>query len=104
LLRWVHISGWTLDPDFDFEAFNKNNQWGGHPTSLAMNATGTWDYPLLILETPTGIIDYGDMPSRPDVKFLLIEGHSRFRYLNALAARSADAKEHEVFVLTYQID
>jgi hypothetical protein len=99
ILRQVHISGWSLDPEYDYEAFNKSNPWGGHPTSRAMNETGTWDYPLLALKTPDGIVDYGDVPSRPDVKYLLIEGDSRFRYLNALNARNAAAKEHEIFIL-----
>src|SRR5688572_29160434 len=32
LIDKVYMLG-DLDPEFDFEAFNRNARWGGHPTS-----------------------------------------------------------------------
>jgi len=96
----VYMPGWDLDPEFDYDAFNRNNRFGGHPTSRPMNATGTWDYPIVLLETPNGVRDRPE--ERPDVRFLLIEGHSRRRYLNALMARCLAQPDHEVFVMSYR--
>jgi hypothetical protein len=64
-----------------------------------MNSTGTWDYPIVVMETPDGISGWGQ--SWPDLRFLLIEGHSRFRYLNALHHRGEGNSTHELFILNY---
>lgn len=90
----VFIWGWTLDPDHDYESFNR---FGETQTSKPMNATGTWDYPIIILKTPDGVHD--GQEEKPEVRYLLIEGHSRFRYLNALLHRKGAAEEHAVFVI-----
>ena len=84
-----------MNADHDYRAFN---QFGPNKTARPFEANGTWDYPIVVLETPNGITDYH--LERPDVRFLLIEGHLRRRYLNAKATRGEALPEHEVFVLS----
>ncbi|MCY1083745.1 hypothetical protein [Archangium lansingense] len=67
-----------------------------HPTVAAL-LRGTWDYPIVVLETPSGI-RRREGPARGD-RFLLIEGHQRTRYLNVLAHRGVRTGPHQVFVL-----
>lgn len=95
ILGEVYIRDWHLDPEHDYKVFNA---YGETPTAAPMNAKGTWDYPLLTLETPSGVRTHGG--ELPHVRYLLIEGHSRYRYLNALAVRGRAAAQHEVFILT----
>jgi hypothetical protein len=67
------------------------------PTVQAFAANGTWDYPIVVLQTPTGVsLDHGYFP---DVRFLLIEGHNRWRYLSVLRYRQVSTGPHEVFLL-----
>ncbi|TIU42472.1 MAG: hypothetical protein E5W28_01095 [Mesorhizobium sp.] len=96
VLRDVFIADINVDAEHDFKVFN---EFGGIPPAPVMNATGTWDYPILVLETPSGVQTYtGELP---EVRCLLIEGHNRYRYLNALAAKGRVSAHHTVFVLTY---
>jgi hypothetical protein len=86
------------DPEVDYaQAQGKL----GFPKSATAKAfdSGSWDYPIIALETPEGIVSFaGDMP---DVRFVLIEGHSRYKYLNALHALGKPVNDrHELFVLT----
>jgi hypothetical protein len=56
------------------------------------------DAPIIILETPEGIRSYdGDMP---DVRFVVIEGSKRMRYLNALYHRGDKTGPHLLYILT----
>jgi hypothetical protein len=63
-----------------------------------MDATGTWNYPIVVLQTPDGIRTKGGLVD-PNVRYCLIEGHQRFRYLNALTVHGAAAAEHGLFLL-----
>ena len=63
-----------------------------------MNATGTWDYPIVVMYVPNGIIDCDG--EHPEVRHFLVEGHSRVRYLNALTQHGKPLSEHEVYVLS----
>ncbi|MER9864494.1 hypothetical protein [Mesorhizobium sp. M0185] len=98
ILRDVFIADINVDAEHDFKVFN---EFGGIPPAPVMNATGTWDYPILVLETPSGVQTYAR--ELPDVRYLLVEGHNRYRYLNALAAKGRLSAHHSVFVLNYPI-
>lgn len=87
-----HREHWQ--PEWDYGVFHGNDSEPG----TTMDATGTWDYPVVILETPHGALTiFGE---EPDVRFWLIEGHQRLRYLNTLHHRGECASQHDVFVLT----
>ncbi|WP_437324947.1 hypothetical protein [Sorangium sp. So ce381] len=66
---------------------------------ITMNSTGTWDFPVLLLESPNGFVYRGRQEHAP--KLWLIEGHLRVRYLMALAAHGVVQKEHSALVLAY---
>ena len=54
---------------------------------------------MVLLSTPHGVIDNG--AAHPEVRYVLIEGHQRHRYLNALHARGTPPPgPHEVIILT----
>jgi hypothetical protein len=82
-----------LQPSFDYDQFHGKHFEPG----LTMDRTRTWNYPIVILETPNGVRTKTCL--RPEVRYCLIEGHQRFRYLNALAARCECAREHLLFIL-----
>lgn len=86
-----------LDPEADYQMFARDGGASRHPTAQALD-TGTWDYPIVLLATPTGIVSEGEpFPGR---NLVLVEGHHRHRYLNALHARSTPpAGPHRVFVI-----
>ena len=50
---------------------------------LSVNATGTWNMPLLVLHSPDGFV-YLDQPFL-EWHYWLIEGHRSLRYLRDLA-------------------
>ncbi len=83
-----------LDPEWDYEVFHKCP--GGHPTSDALDR-GRWDYPPILLSVPNGFHD--GLKSWPDAKYILIEGHQRRRYLNALIHRGVVMPAQEVLLL-----
>lgn len=93
----VHLEfGGPADPDHDYEAFQKGGGWGPLLTAQGWRE-GSWDVPVMILETPRGVRSYdGDLP---DVRFLVIEGSKRYRYLNALVHRGEETGPHSLFVL-----
>jgi hypothetical protein len=84
----------TLHPGFDFDAFQEHADGWKHPTSVALDQ-GTWDFPIVVLETPCGIVS--SKGRMPDVRLVLVEGHQRHRYLNALNQRGVRNGPHEVF-------
>lgn len=54
---------------------------------------------MVLLSTPFGVIDGGE--ALPDVLFVIVEGHQRHRYLNALHALGrAPAGPHETIILS----
>lgn len=83
-----------LNPDWDYEVFHNNPK--GHPTSNALDQ-GSWDYPPVLLSVPDGFTDGYD--SWPEAKYLLIEGHQRRRYLNALLHRNKALQKQEVYII-----
>jgi hypothetical protein len=86
-----------LQPEFDYNVFHGK----GHEPGLTMDKTGTWNYPVVILETPDGVRTSSRV--LPAVRYCLIEGHQRVRYLNALKVRNECAAEHAVFILSQQV-
>jgi hypothetical protein len=97
ILRNVHLEfGTPMEPDLNYRVFNCEGAFGPLPTARALNQ-GTWDIPLLALETPNGIRSaHGEMP---EVRFVVAEGSKRMRYLNALRHRGAAPGPHELFIL-----
>ena len=99
LLRSVYRAfGGDLEPQFDYETFHRRGGANRHPTAVALDS-GTWDYPMVLLSTPRGIIDLGQR--RRNVELVIVEGHQRHRYLNALHALGRPPRgPHQVIVLS----
>jgi hypothetical protein len=89
--RWP--SG-PLEPKYDYDTFHGK----AFEPGLTMDKTGSWNYPIVILETPEGVRTLSG--TLPDVRYCLIEGHQRVRYLNALKSRGEGADEHLVFIVS----
>jgi len=89
--RWP--SG-PLEPEFDYNTFHGK----GFEPALTMDKTGSWNYPIVILETPEGIRTSSS--TLANVRYCLIEGHQRVRYLNALKSRGECADEHLAFIIS----
>lgn len=96
-LRQVHLEwGGPAEPIHDYQAFNGAAAIAVHPTVNGWTQ-GTWDFPPVVLATPYGVRSYdGEMP---DVRFLVVEGSKRYRYLNALHHRGEQTGPHELFLL-----
>lgn len=91
-----------LNPQFDYDTFHRGGGEDRHQTAVALDS-GTWDFPIVLLATPSGVINNGQ--SRPNVRYVLVEGHQRHRYLNALHALGrAPAGTHEVLILSVAAD
>lgn len=98
LKRAYRAFGGELDPEYDYKTFQRKGGEDRTPTALALDE-GTWDYPLVLLSTPTGVRDLGE--DRPLVRFVIVEGHQRHRYLNALhALDKPPTGPHAVIVLS----
>lgn len=81
LARFVHRDGRTFEP------------------GTTMSSTGTWNFPILVIESPGGFWVNGfDFPSW---RYWLIEGHLRFRYLRALHVAGLPDRDHEVLFVRY---
>lgn len=88
-----------FEPEFDFNTFHQQGGKSRHRTAVALDS-GAWDYAPIVLATEQGFIStQGNYVNRP---FLLVEGHQRRRYLNALASRGKALKRQRVFVLKQQ--
>lgn len=87
-----------LDPEFDYESFQGRYGDDKLQTAKALD-TGTWDYPIVALSTPSGWRSLkGEFPSE---RLMLIEGHQRHRYLNALHyLNKAPNGPHDVFIVS----
>ncbi|MGE6695720.1 MAG: hypothetical protein BVN33_14310 [Proteobacteria bacterium ST_bin13] len=89
--------GGELHPEFDYKTFARDDYLGRHQTAIALDS-GTWDYPMVLLSTPNGVVSGGE--DLADVRLVLVEGHQRHRYLNALHVRATPpAGPHLVFIL-----
>jgi hypothetical protein len=76
ILRQIHLKRDQLNPERDFEAINK----AGVSTAIDFNANKAWSIPPIVLETPHGILGW-DHDDQPDVRYVLVEGQKRLRYL-----------------------
>lgn len=85
------------DPGDVYDMFNLS-LYEPYEPAKTMNATGTWNIPIIVAESDQGF-RYEDR-RYPRRRFWLLEGHQRRRYLRAIDQRGAAADEHEVFVLT----
>ncbi|MFP2930689.1 hypothetical protein ACLESO_36925 [Pyxidicoccus sp. 3LG] len=80
------------DPEIDYSKIFKKDV-----LTVRNWKNGTWDYPTVILELPFGVsVRAGEFPN---LRFMLVEGHLRFRYLNALSHHRVATGPHELFVL-----
>jgi hypothetical protein len=82
--------GSTLDGASDYEVLRCSH------TANAMDATGTWDYPIVVLHSKAGFLVRGGRSNR---RYWLIEGHLRLRYLNALHSDGKGAEAQRCFHL-----
>lgn len=86
-----------MEPTFDYQVFREGR---GGPLETARRWRGSWNIPILVLETPAGIRCYDG--NLPDVRFVLVEGSKRPRYLNALRHRGEETEPHLLYVLTLE--
>lgn len=86
----------ALNPEHDYRAFTERQYEKKHPTAAALD-TGHWDYAPIVLRTPDGFID--TIGEAVKAEYLLVEGHQRRRYLNALLYRGVKLDPQRVFVL-----
>ncbi len=86
-----------LNPEFDYRAFQGKGGDDRLQTARELDA-GSWVMPIVLLATPSGIVSNDQL--LPDVRLVLVEGHQRHRYLNALdALRRSPAGPHETIIL-----
>lgn len=102
LLTWVYRAwGGELDAEFDYATFQRGGGDDRHATAKALDS-GTWDYPMIVLETPNGIHNEGE--AHPAIRSVIVEGHQRHRYLAALHALGRPpAGPHRLYVVTSPI-
>lgn len=62
-----------------------------------MNSAGTWDFPVLLLESDSGFLYRGTLFK---CRYWLIEGHLRLRHLVAINAAAIALPSHETLVLS----
>ena len=90
--------GGELNPQFDYETFQRRGGADRHRTAVALDSD-SWDYPMVLLSTPYGIVDVDTM--HPPVRLVIVEGHQRHRYLNALHALGRPPTgPHQVIILS----
>lgn len=87
-----------LDPEFDYEQLHGLLAFEKSQTAIELD-DGTWSLPIVALATPSGwIARHAELP---DERLMLVEGHQRHRYLNALHAKGiAPAGPHQVFIIS----
>lgn len=97
-----------LEPEFDYAQFQGMNGFPKTQTAIELDE-GTWEFPIVALSTPSGWVtrayehphDYIELPNE---RLMLLEGHQRHRYLNALHHRGNPPKgPHAVFVVSSPI-
>jgi hypothetical protein len=90
--------GRRLDPEWDYEQMRGLTGFPVSPVVTEFEATGSWTFPIVALSVPAGW--HANRREYPDARLMLVEGHSRQRYLNAAHAQGvAPPGPHEVFVL-----
>ncbi|MEY3833527.1 MAG: hypothetical protein RLZZ130_1005 [Pseudomonadota bacterium] len=101
LLKSIYRAfGGELSVQFDYDTFQGKGGDDRLQTAKALDS-GTWDYPMVLLSTPAGVMDL-DGP-HPNVRYVIVEGHQRHRYLNALhALGKPPTGPHEVLILSSQ--
>lgn len=102
VLGRVHRAwGGELHPQSDYDTFQRQGGDTRLRTARSLDG-GTWDFPMVVLSTPNGVIDGGEL--RAGVRFVILEGHQRHRYLNALHYLGRPpAGPHEVLVISSPI-
>lgn len=94
ILRRVHLERDALDPKRDFKVFND----GKLQTALDFNEHQTWSMPPVVLETPKGVVTWSEEPLT-DVRYVLVEGHKRLRYLAGALDAGRGGGPHDLFIL-----
>lgn len=93
--------GGELHAEFDYATFQRRGGNDRHATAKALDA-GTWDYPMIVLETPHGVRNEGKPHAA--VRSVIVEGHQRHRYLAALHALGRlPAGPHRIYVVSSPI-
>lgn len=93
-----------VDPEWDYDQFQGMHGAGKTATAEDLDR-GTWEYPIVALFTPTGWITRSethphDVIALPHERLMLLEGHQRHRYLNALHWRGTPPKgPHRMFIV-----
>lgn len=93
-----------LDPEFDYKQFQGAGSFGKTATARDLDQ-GTWEFPIVALSTPSGWLTRSDEHPHDavelaDERLMLLEGHQRHRYLNALQFRGTPPEgPHRVFIL-----
>ncbi len=101
LARVYRAWGGELDAKFDYEVFQRRGGDDRHATAKALD-DGTWDYPLVVLATPHGIQNNGDIHNA--VRWVIVEGHQRHRYLAALHALGRPpVGPHAIYIISSPI-
>lgn len=98
-LSSVHFFfGSPAEAEWDYNVFHSVNHGDGIPLQTANDwVNGTWSFPPVVLETPTGFrCTTGEFPCS---RLLLVEGSKRYRYLNALHCRGMSGGLHDFFML-----
>jgi hypothetical protein len=87
----------TFNANYDYEQISGKMYQSRTQTSQAFEQ-GTWDFPIVLLAAPDGVVLHGEL--LPEKKYVLVEGHQRFRYLNALhVLKKPVNREHLVYIL-----
>lgn len=87
-----------LEPEIDYDQFQGLLGFDKFQTAIELDE-GTWKHPIVALSTPSGWRSrrQGDLPKE---RLMLVEGHLRHRYLNALHAKGIPPKgPHQLFIL-----
>lgn len=100
IIKNVHREyGVQLDPGRDRNVFEAGPLGVPLPTAQAFMDRDTWDYPIVVLRTPSGF--EGHASASKDIRWVLVEGHQRHRYLNALSFFGAAPEgPHRVLVIS----
>lgn len=87
-----------LHPEFDYDQLQGLLAFEKSQTAVELD-NGTWHLPIVALSTPSGW--RARRGNLPDERLMLVEGHQRHRYLNALHAKGIAPKgPHQVFVIS----
>lgn len=98
LARVYRAWGGELHARFDYEVFQRRGGDDRHATAKVLDG-GTWDYPLVVLETPHGVRNEGEI--HDEVRWVIVEEHQRHRYLAALHALGrTPAGPHAMYIIS----